>query len=257
MILEMATDSAVGYRSGSQIARLITERWGASNLYCVACDHDGVSATPPNTKAIDFICPKCSAGYQLKAGRHWNARRVPDGAYETMMTAVLGDRVPNLFVLQYAPGWTVQNLMLVPSFVFNASAIEKRNPLALTARRAGWTGCNILLSAVPEGGKLRIVDAGAITRVAEVRAAYRQLRPLATIAPSMRGWTLDVLRIVQSLDRSAFTLADVYAFEQKLAALRPRNRNVRPKIRQQLQVLRDLGLISFAGRGSYLKVAAI
>jgi type II restriction enzyme len=256
MILEMATDLAVGYRSRSQIARLITERWGASNLYCVACDHNVVSATPPNTKAIDFVCPQCSAGYQLKAGRQWNTRRIPDGAYATMMAAILGDRVPNLLVLQYTPRWRVQNLMLVPSFVFNASAVEKRNPLALTARRAGWTGCNIVLGAVPEGGKLRMVEAGAIAQVAAVRAAYQQLRPLATIAPSIRGWTLDVLRIVQALDRDAFSLAEVYAFEQKLAALHPGNRNVRPKIRQQLQVLRDLGLISFAGRGSYLRVAA-
>ena len=29
------------------------------------------------------------------------------------------------------------------------------------------------------------------------------------------------------------------------------NRHVRPKIRQQLQVLRDLGLLDFLGGGSY------
>ncbi len=31
----------------------------------------------------------------------------------------------------------------------------------------------------------------------------------------------------------------------------PNNKNVRPKIRQQLQVLRDLGLIEFEGQGKY------
>jgi len=256
VILEMSTESAAGYTSGSQVARLISEQWGANNLYCVACDSNNVRATPPNTKAVDFVCPQCSAGYQLKAGRHWNARRVPDGAYATMMAAIQGDSVPNLLVLQYTQFWTVRNLMLVPSFVFNASAILKRKPLAPTARRAGWIGCNILLSAIPESGKLRIVDTGLITTLDQVRAGYQRLRPLAAIAPAMRGWTLDVLRIVQSLGRTAFTLADVYAFEQRLSALHPGNRNVRPKIRQQLQVLRDLGLVSFLGRGNYASVTA-
>lgn len=36
-----------------------------------------------------------------------------------------------------------------------------------------------------------------------------------------------------------------------LAKLHSKNRHVRDKIRQQLQVLRDLGLIDFLGFGSY------
>jgi type II restriction enzyme len=36
-----------------------------------------------------------------------------------------------------------------------------------------------------------------------------------------------------------------------LQKLHPANRHVRDKIRQQLQVLRDLGLIEFLGRGGY------
>ena len=46
-------------------------------------------------------------------------------------------------------------------------------------------------------------------------------------------------------------LADVYAHEAALAALYPGNNNVRPKIRQQLQVLRDRGWLAFNGRGTY------
>jgi hypothetical protein len=37
----------------------------------------------------------------------------------------------------------------------------------------------------------------------------------------------------------------------QLEDLHPANRHVRDKIRQQLQVLRDLGLIEFLGRGGY------
>ena len=49
----------------------------------------------------------------------------------------------------------------------------------------------------------------------------------------------------------AFTLEDMYGFEGRLAALYPGNNNVRPKIRQQLQGLRDAGLVAFLGGGRY------
>lgn len=54
--------------------------------------------------------------------------------------------------------------------------------------------------------------------------------------------------------RPAFTLDEVYAHEAALSALYPGNRNVRPKIRQQLQVLRDRGWLAFNGRGTYRRV---
>ena len=47
---------------------------------------------------------------------------------------------------------------------------------------------------------------------------------------------------------------EVYAFEPRLSALCPGNNNVRPKIRQQLQVLRDQGVLEFLGRGNYRKL---
>ncbi|MHB8412748.1 MAG: hypothetical protein ACYDDI_12505 [Candidatus Acidiferrales bacterium] len=67
----------------------------------------------------------------------------------------------------------------------------------------------------------------------------------------MRGWTLDVLNLVRSLHKQNFWLADAYALEPHLASLHPANRHVRDKIRQQLQVLRDLGLVGFLGGGNY------
>ena len=51
--------------------------------------------------------------------------------------------------------------------------------------------------------------------------------------------------------RPEFDLAEVYKSEEKLAKLHPANRHVRDKIRQQLQVLRDLGILEFLGRGEY------
>jgi hypothetical protein len=43
----------------------------------------------------------------------------------------------------------------------------------------------------------------------------------------------------------------VNALEDTLAAVHPRNIHIRPKTQQQLQVLRDLGILTFLGNGSY------
>jgi type II restriction enzyme len=56
---------------------------------------------------------------------------------------------------------------------------------------------------------------------------------------------------VRGLNKTESTLQDVYAFAAHLEKLHPANRHVRDKIRQQLQVLRDLGLIEFLGRRGY------
>ena len=66
-----------------------------------------------------------------------------------------------------------------------------------------------------------------------------------------RGWLLDVMKCVESLGKSEFTLDEVYAFERHLGELYPGNQNVRPKIRQQLQYLRNRWFIDFVSRGSY------
>ena len=62
------------------------------------------------------------------------------------------------------------------------------------------------------------------------------------------------MKAVKAIGRPEFTLDEVYAHEAALAALYPGNNNVRPKIRQQLQVLRDRGWLAFDGRGVFLRV---
>ena len=66
-----------------------------------------------------------------------------------------------------------------------------------------------------------------------------------------KGWLVSVLRCVEQLGKSEFSLNEVYSFEKELGSAYPDNRHVRAKIRQQLQVLRDNGYLEFAGRGAY------
>lgn len=48
-----------------------------------------------------------------------------------------------------------------------------------------------------------------------------------------------------------FTLREVYGYEDVLSERHPDNNYVRAKVRQQLQVLRDRGVLEFLGGGEY------
>jgi len=136
MNLQCRTELATNYKSGAQIARVLTEEWAARELYCPACDSDRLSPSRANTPAIDFECPACTQPFQLKSLRNWNPRKVVDAGYDAMIRAIRADRVPNLLVLQYSSGWIIRNLMLIPRVFFSESAIEKRK----TAWRRGPKG---------------------------------------------------------------------------------------------------------------------
>ena len=168
-----------------------------------------------------------------------------------MMRALRNDSTPNLLLMQYNDEWMVQNLVLIPSFFFSPAAVQKRNPLGPSARRAGWVGCNILLTEIADDGKIRVVSQGVPEPPQLVRDRFQSVRPLADVESRTRGWTLDVLRMIRRLGQKRFSLQDVYTFEGDLSAIYPDNRNIRPKIRQQLQVLRDIGFIAFEGSGNY------
>jgi type II restriction enzyme len=241
-----------GYKSNAQRARVATEAWAQGNLYCPNCESPHLDRSRANTPAVDFDCPICHAPFQLKAQSHTFSARIVDAAHSTMIRAIRENKTPNLLALHYEPSaWAVSNLILIPSFAFPLSAIEKRKPLSATARRAGWVGCNILLGAIPLDAKIPLIVDGVTLPQKKVREQYARIRPLEKLESEQRGWTLDVLNAVRSLGKTEFALNDVYALESRLARLHPANQHVRDKIRQQLQVLRDLGLLEFLGRGEY------
>lgn len=246
----MPAHLAQNYRSPAQQARVVTEGWAQENLYCPNCQAPSLNPAPNNSPAFDFACPNCALPYQLKSKRSPLGERIVDAAYEAMMRAIREDRTPNLYALHYnKDSWQVRNLILVPHFAFSPSAIEPRKPLAATARRAGWVGCNIVLKNIPPDARIRLVADGVPLPPRQVHESFIRLKPLEEIKPSERGWTLDVLKALRSLGRREFTNADVYAFEAEFERLHPHNRHVRDKIRQQLQVLRDRGLLVQIERG--------
>lgn len=251
MNLQCRIEIAQKYKAGPQIARVLSEEWCGRELYCAACQSDRLSCSVVNTAAIDFTCPACRQSFQLKSSKAWNQRKIVDSAFSSMIRAIRSNSAPNLLVLQYSSDWTIKNLMLVPSVFFSETIIEKRAPLSSDARRAGWIGCNILIDRIPPDGKISMVCDGSPVPEKQVREKFSRIRELACVPPTLRGWTLDVLNAIRKLGKSTFSLGELYNFETYLQHIHPGNRNVRPKIRQQLQLLRDLGLIEFTAPGNY------
>jgi type II restriction enzyme len=252
MNLSMSAELADAYTSGSQRARVVTEFWGEHNLYCPNCSSPNLDRLPNNNRASDFCCPKCRFWFQLKGQKSRIGKSVSDGAYEAMMDAIQHDQTPNFYFMHYdLLTWSIKNLLLIPSFAFPTSAIIKRNPLSATARRAGWIGCNIALHRIPADARISLVKESNITPASEVREQFKRIKPLKEISVAQRGWTLDVLTAIRSLNKTQFTNEDVYALAAHFEKLHPGNRHVRDKIRQQLQVLRDLGLLLHIGKGEW------
>lgn len=123
-----------------------------------------------------------------------------------------------------------------------------------TARRAGWIGCNILIGEVPDEGKIDIIQNGVLHPKNEIYQKINKSNILLTENIETRGWLLDVLKYVNIISSREFCLNDMYSFEKELYFKHPQNNNIKAKIRQQLQVLRDKGFIEFLGNGKYRKV---
>ena len=240
------------YTSGSQSARAWTEAWVKAWAYCPHCGNAKMSQFPNNSPVADFLCTSCREEFELKSQKGKFGPSVSDGAYKTKCERLAASNNPNLLLMNYdRQSLAVVNLFIVPKHFFIREIIEERKPLAATARRAGWIGSNILLNRVPESGKIHIVQNGRIREKDLVLAEWQKTLFLRNASLEARGWLIEVMKCVESLGRRDFTLEDVYAFERHLGDLYPGNENVRPKIRQQLQFLRDRGFIDFVSRGNY------
>lgn len=252
MNLYLNSTLSKGFKNRSQISRVVTEAWAADELYCPECLALHVFPTPTNTKAIDFICVSCGSPYQLKSSRTKFYSKVPDGAYQTMISSIKEGSTPNLMLMVYSPAsWAVSDLIWIPAFALTEQAIVPRKPLSVNARRSGWVGCNIDLGSIAVNARISMVMGGLVVDRHAVNSNYRKILPLKTLRPSERGWTMSVLNEIQKSGWQEFTTQQCYKFEEKLQAQFPKNLNVKPKIRQQLQVLRDLEILDHTKKGHW------
>ncbi|MBA4137721.1 MAG: hypothetical protein C0518_10430 [Opitutus sp.] len=255
MDLRLPFHLAAGYKSASQRARIASEAWGAENLFCCNCTSNTLRRETANTHVVDFLCPACSDNYQLKSTQRRFGGTITGANYARMMSAVLANRTPHFHLLHYElPSEFIKNLVVIPRFAISPSAIQKRNALGATARRANWIGYVFNLRVVPDLAKIALVREGEIIDRRTARAQFAKIGRIEALRPEQRGWSLDVLRCVELLPSAEFTTDQVYQFVPELSALHPANRHVPEKIRQQLQVLRDRGLLRQLGRGRWLRL---
>ncbi len=251
--MEIICDLSVAatYKSAAQIARVVSEAWVASNGYCLACDTDSLKQSRANTKCTDFVCHYCGHRYELKTFRKRPSKSLVDGAYATLMARISDGSAPTLFLLQRSDTWQIKTLTAIHSTFLTPSVVERRNPLRASALRAGWIGCNIRLDRIGPDGQVDLITDGKIVPKEQVRRVFSKFAPLAEITPKERGWTTLTLSIVRNLGKRQFSLQDLYAQENLFSECYPGNRHIRDKIRQQLQVLRDMQIIRFEQRGIY------
>lgn len=253
MNLQFDIKLANKYNSNSQIARVLTENWVLNNSYCPSCGELPLNEFENNRPVADFYCKKCNEEFELKSKKGKLSTIINDGAYESMIKRITSDTNPNFFFLTYDKN-TVNNFLVIPKQFFTPEIIIKRKPLSITAKRAGWVGCNIDISKVPESGRIFIVENSKIIEQEKVQIKLKSTDFLRSKSLEARGWILDILNCVEEIKKQSFTLDELYAFENKLKIKYPNNNHIKDKIRQQLQFIRDKGLIEFNGRGNYKKI---
>lgn len=253
MNLQFDIKLANKYNSNSQIARVLTENWVLNNSYCPSCGELPLNEFENNRPVADFYCKKCNEEFELKSKKGKLSTIINDGAYESMIKRITSDTNPNFFFLTYDKN-TVNNFLVIPKQFFTPEIIIKRKPLSITAKRAGWVGCNIDISKVPESGRIFIVENSKIIEQEKVQIKLKSTDFLRSKSLEARGWILDILNCVEEIKKQSFTLDELYAFENRLKIKYPNNNHIKDKIRQQLQFIRDKGLIEFNGRGNYKKI---
>lgn len=243
------------YKSKSQIARVLTEDWVSRNVYCPSCGCNSLNEFPNNVPVADFSCSGCRSEYELKSKKDNFGSKIVDGAYKTIIGRINSNNNPNFFFLDYSYiDAVVNNFFVIPKHYFVEDVIEKRKPLKSKARRAGWVGCNILFNNIPELGKIYLVKKRLIISKKKVLNSWSKTNFLTDKKIEARGWILEIMKIVDEIPKKNFTLSDVYKYEEILQEKYPKNNFIKDKIRQQLQILRDNGLIQFKGRGKYMKL---
>ena len=255
MNLRMDDKIAEQYNSNSQKIRVITEQWVNDNLFCPYCGKAHIAHFENNRPVADFYRPDCAEEYELKSKNGTIENKINDGAYDTMIQRIVSINNPNFFFMNYNKhNLQVRDFLMVPKYFFSPEIIEKRKPLSDTARRAGWVGCNIILKQIPEEGRIFIVKNEMEISRKEIISKVRRTEFIKHYKLDARGWVLDVLNCVNKIEGRDFTLEQMYEFENVLAKKYPNNNHIKDKIRQQLQILRNKGIIEFRGRGNYRKI---
>lgn len=130
--------------------------------------------------------------------------------------------------------------------------MERRKPLFEHAHHANGEGCDTLMDKMSKREGTMVSD-GEISYLTSLIEDGQKSKDLKPDDNTSRSWLMDVLQCVSMIPQNEFSLQDIYAFESDLQNKYQNNHHIKAKMRQQLQILRDKGLITFLGNGEYRK----
>lgn len=108
-----------------------------------------------------------------------------------------------------------------------------------------------ILSEVP---KTKPIVLPAIENYADNEEVEIYTGGIRSITSTLSGWMLEVFNCLNEIPKPVVTLKEVKMFVPTLQKRHPGNNNIDAKIRQQLQYLRNIGLIEFVEKGVYRKL---
>lgn len=248
-MIYLNSDLVINYKSNSQKARVMTEFWTWENIFCPNC-WENIFHYDNNKPVADFYCKECEEDYELKSWKSlWS--KITDWAYSTMITRLQSSNNPNFFFLNYGINYEIKNFVVIPKHYFTKEIIEKRKPLPITARRAGWVWCNILLSPIPESWKIFYIKNWEKLKKEDILNNWNKTLFLREKKIESKWWLLDIMKCIEVLHKKDFILQEIYNFEPILKQKYPNNNFIKDKIRQQLQFLRDKWYLEFVSNGRY------
>ena len=252
MNLTFQTSLSTSYTNSSQKIRVMSENWTLENWFCPNCGSK-LTELENNKKVSDFLCKNCLENFEQKASKKKFKWKVISSEYYTLIKRLKEKNKPHFFFLHYIDiKYSVEDFFVVPKYFFIPEIIEKRKPLSKNARRAGWTGSNILFNKIPNSWKIYYVENWKEISKEKVLEKWQKIAFLKDIKKNnLKGWILDIMNCIESLNKEEFSLKEIYAFENDLEILHPENKNIKAKIRQQLQFLRDKWYLEFLERGKY------
>jgi len=239
------------YTNNAQKIRAMSEPWTLKNWFCPNCGSK-LTKLKNNKKVSDFLCKNCLENFEQKASKKKFKWKTIAGEYNTYVKKLKGKNKPNFFFLYYLDWiFSVNDFFVVPKYFFVPEIIEKRSKWL--KNRPNYYMCNILFDKIPNSWKIYYVENWKEISKEKVLEKWQKTAFLKDIKKdNLKGWILDIMNIVESLNKEKFSLKEIYSFEKDLKVLHPENKNIKAKIRQQLQFLRNKWYLEFLEkRGNY------
>jgi type II restriction enzyme len=143
------------WKNESRIIGEACEEYIKNSIKCVRCKNGNFEKYKTNEKSKDLFCLECNQKYQIKAKCatqkqlnniiYKNEFKTIGGEYSTTINNI-NENIDYIIILYEKNSYEIKKLLYIKNEFINTECIIPRKPLSLTAKRAGWQGCNIIFN---------------------------------------------------------------------------------------------------------------